>query len=126
MAKNVNFRFRSFLPGAGFDSTGAPKQGKTRVVGVINVTSYSGEGGEPCSARDLGLSNIDAINVRVADEHQGDSTGILRLVSYTKSTGHFYLYTQVAAGDRTQVAAAATETVEFDALGDSAQDVELL
>lgn len=126
MAKNVNTRFRSFLPGAGFDSSGSPKQGKTRVVGVINVTSYAGENGEPLVARDLGLTNIDTVNLRVADAQAGDSTGVLRLVTYTKSTGHFYLYTQVAAGDRTQVAAAATETVEFDAMGDSASDVELL
>jgi len=126
MAKNVNTRFRSFLPGAGFDSSGSPKQGKTRVVGVINVTSYAGENGEPLTARDLGLTNIDTVNLRVADAQAGDSTGVLRLVTYTKSTGHFYLYTQVAAGDRTQVAAAATETVEFDAMGDSASDVELL
>lgn len=125
MANNVNIRFRSFLPGGGFDSSGDAKQGKTRVVGAVNVTSYSGEGGEPFSARDVGLSTIDSINLRVADAIQGDSTGTERQVLYAKSTGHFYLHTIDGAGAKTRVASAATETVEFDAMGDSAHDVEL-
>lgn len=126
MAKSVQFRHRSFLPGAGFDSSGNPKQGKTRVVGVITVSSYGGEQGEKLTATDLGLVNVDAINLRVADALQGDSTGIERQVLYVKSTGHFYLHTIDAAGTKTQKAAAATETIEFDAVGDSAHDVELL
>lgn len=133
MAKSVSFRYRSFLPGAGFDSSGSPKQGKTRVVGVITVSSYSGGEGEPLSANDLGLSNIDACNLKVADQNKGAMSaaaggGIrgLRGVSYTKSTGHFYLYGIDSDGQLSSVASAATETIEFDALGDSAMDVELL
>ena len=126
MAIDVKTRFKSFLPGAGRDASGDPKQGKTRVVGQIAVTSYSGEGGEPLSATDIGLSTIDAITLRVEDAMHGDSTGTEREVLFTKSTGHFYLHTVDAAGAKTQVAAAATENIEFDAFGDSADDVELL
>jgi len=133
MAKSVSFRYRSFLPGAGFDSSGSPKQGKTRVVGVITVSSYSGGDGEPLSANDLGLSAIDAINIRVSDGNTGAMSaaaagGIapIRQVTYTKSTGHFYLFNIDADGLLTPIASAATETVEFDAFGDSAMDVELL
>lgn len=125
MAIDVKPRFKSFLPGAGHDSSGNPKQGKTRVVGEIDVTSYSGENGEPLKAADIGLTTIDSINLRVADAIQGDSTGTERQVLFAKSTGHFYLHTIDAAGAKTQVAAAATETLEFDAFGDSAEDVEL-
>lgn len=133
MAKTIAFRFRSYLPGAGFDSTGSPKQGKTRVVGSISVTSYSGGDGEPLSANDLGLNAIDAINIRVSDGNRGAMSaavggGIrpIRQVTYTKSTGHFYLFNIDADGQLTPIALAATETVEFDAFGDSASDVELL
>ena len=126
MAKDVKVRFQHFLPGAGFDSSGNPKQGKTRVTGEIDVTSYSGEQGEPLTATDLRLANIDAVTLRVADAMQGDSTGTERQVLYTKSTGHFYLHLIDAGGIKTQVAAAQTETLEFVAEGDSAHDVELL
>lgn len=133
MAKSVALRFRSFLPGAGFDSAGSPKQGKTRVVGVITVSSYSGGDGEPLSAVDLGLNAIDYVSLRVSDQNKGAMSaaaggGIrpLRGVSYTKSTGHFYLYAIDSDGQLSSVGVTATETVEFDAMGDSAHDVELL
>lgn len=126
MAIDVKTRFKSFLPGAGRDSSGDPKQGKTRVVGRVEVTSYQGENGEPFNAADLGLTTIDSLSLRVEDAMHGDSTGTERQVLYTKSTGHFYLHTIDAAGAKTQVAAAATENLEFDAFGDAADDVELL
>lgn len=129
MASDVRIRFRSFLPGAGFDSSGNPKQGKTRVVGVVSVTSYGGSSGEPLAAEDVGLNNIDFIQLRVSDENSGDmsSAGFapIRKVTYTKSTGHFYLYNEIEA-DIAEVASGSTETVEFVAEGDSAHDVELL
>jgi hypothetical protein len=125
MANNVVTLFKSFQPGSGKDSSGAAKQGKVRVVGLVNVTSYQGENGEPFSAVDVGLTTIDSIQLRVADAIAGDSTGTERQVLYAKSTGHFYLHLIDAAGAKTQVAAAQTETIEFDALGDSATDVEL-
>ena len=130
MAIDVKPRFRSFLPGAGFDANGNPKQGKTRVVGIISVTSYGGGSGEPLKARDIGLTNIDFIQLRVSDENSGDASNagwaFTRHASYTKSSGHFYLWTEVEAGDKTDVAKGGTETVEYVAEGDSAFDVELL
>lgn len=129
MANDVKVRFQSYLPGAGKDSSGGAKQGKTRVVGEVDVTSYSGQGGEPFNPVDVGLTTIDAISLRVADENSGNLGGtgeaFIRHVSYTKSTGHFYLFNVDGAGAWNDVASAATETLEFDALGDSAADVEL-
>lgn len=134
MANDVKIRFRSFLPGAGFDNSGNPKQGKTRVVGRVEVTAYAGGDGERLSAQDVGLSNIDFIQLRVEDENTGAMSaaaggGIAprRAVTYTKSTGHFYLFTVDADGQVTGgVGAADTENLEFVAEGDSAADVELL
>ncbi len=131
MANDVKIRFRSFLPGAGFDSSGSAKQGKTRVVGEIDVTAYSGGDGEPLNPVDVGLTVIDHINLRVADENSGALSAAagggmapMRDVSYTKSTGHFYLFT-VNSDGQIGVLSNATESLEFDAFGDSAHDVEL-
>lgn len=133
MAHSVSTRFRSFLPGAGRDSSGSPKQGKTRVVGVITVSSYGGGDGEIFTAREMGLSAIDFCQLRVSDENSGAMSAAaaagqapVRQVSYTKSTGHFYLYNIDADGILQPVNAAATQTVEFVAEGDSISDVELL
>ena len=133
MAKTVKETFRQFLPGAGRDILGNPKQGKTRVVGNIAVTSYSGGEGEPLSETDLGLTEINYITLRVHDENSGGMSaaaggGIapLRQVSYTKTTSHFYLYDVDSDGQISSVASAATETVEYVAEGDSSSDVELM
>ncbi len=129
MANDVRVRFKSYLPGAGFDSSGGAKQGKARVVGTVTVTSYGGDGGEQLSAIDLGLTAIDSIHLRVEEQIGGNSATPQREVVYAKGSGHFYLFLLDGAGSGTlesaAVAAAATETLEFDALGDSATDVEL-
>ena len=129
MANVVKIRFKSYLPGGGFDSSGAAKQGKTRVVGEVDVTSYGGQGGERLTAIDLGLTAIDSIHLRVGEEANGDQ-GPVREVVYAKGSGHFYLYLTSGMGAGTLesagVAAAQTENLEFDALGDSAADVELI
>ena len=126
MANDVKIRFRSFLPGAGFDSSGNPKQGKTKVVGEVSVTSYAGEEGEPFNAVDVGLSTIDALRLRVRDQIDGSFPGAKqRDVLYSQSTAHFYLITRVATGVALGVVAGQTETLEFVAEGDSASDVEL-
>lgn len=127
MAIDVKTRFKSFLPGAGFDSAGGPKQGKTRIVGIIDVTSYDGEEGEPLKAVDVGLTTIDSLTIRVRD---GITSGVpaanIRGVHYVQSTGHFYLtLTASSSGVVSPVATAQTETLEFVAEGDGAQDVEL-
>jgi hypothetical protein len=125
MAKNVKFRQVSFLPGAGYDSTGNPKQGKTRVTGIVSVTAYA-PGNERLSARDIGLTNIDFINLRVSDETGHENAQSVREVNYVKSVGIFYLIDVSSGGVRDERASGATETIEFVAEGDSARDVELV
>lgn len=124
MANDVKIRFKSFLPGAGFDSAGAAKQGKTRVVGEVAVTSYA-RAGETLGPVDVGLSAIDSITLRVADDTGDPSGSTSREVKFDKSVGQFYLVTRGEGGTTTEYAAAATETIEFVAEGDSAHDVEL-
>ena len=127
MANDVRIRFRSFLPGAGFDGSGNAQQGKTRVVGTVTVTSYSGEEGEPFNPVDVGLVAIDALTLKVRDQMDGSFPGAKqRDVLYSTSTGHFYLLTRVATGVALGVVAGSTETLEFDAFGDSAHNVELV
>lgn len=125
MAKSIKTRFRKFLPGAGFDSNGSPVQGKTRVVGLVDVTSYTGGAGEPLTPRDLGLTAIDALTLRVKNEVPGGDGKHSREAVYADDTERFYLVNVNAAGSRTHFAGAATAEVEFDAFGDSAHDVEL-
>ena len=124
MANDVRIRFRSFLPGGGFDSAGDPKQGKTRVVGTVTVTSYT-KGGEALSPIDVGLSAIDAITLRVGDETGDPSATRKRDVLYSQTVDRFYLMNVTTAGVPVEYANADTETIEFVAEGDSAGDVEL-
>jgi hypothetical protein len=123
-ASDIKIRFKSFLPGAGRDSAGDSVQGKTRVVGEVDVTSYT-VGGEALSAIDLGLSTVDAISLRVKDETGSTSGDRRREALYSASTGQFYLNNITTAGVSAQYADAATESVQFDVFGDSASDVEL-
>lgn len=123
MAKTVATRFRSSLPGAGFDSAGAAKQGKRRVVGTISVTSY-GSGGESLSAADVGLSTIDFISIKHADEAAGTEGRGGRMVRYCFSTADFYIVQDIGAVNA-QPATGTTHALRFEATGDSADDVEL-
>ncbi len=123
MANDVKIRFKSHLPGGGFNSSGDPKQGKTRVVGEIDVTSYVH--GENLSAIDIGLTAIDSISLRIADETGSAGAQTNREVLYVKSVAQFYVNTVSQAGVKLGATGAGTETIEFDALGDSAEDVEL-
>jgi len=125
MAKNVNIRFRAHLPGVGFDSAGNAKQGKTHVMGVINVTAYA-SGSETVSARDLGLAVVDKASFRVADATGDPGGSTQRLALWDKSTAGFYLVLVGDTGNSNEYATGATETVEFEVVGDSALDVELL
>ena len=132
MARTVRETFRQYLPGGGKDILGNPKQGKTRVVGDINVTAYAGGKGEILTATDIGLTTIDSMTMRVGDENSGAMSGAagggiapIRQVTYSKSTGHFYLFTVDDAGQKTGGADNDTERVEYVAEGDSAYDVEL-
>ena len=123
MAKTVATRFRSSLPGGGFDSAGNAKQGKRKVVGTISVTSY-GTGGESLTAADVGLSVIDFISIKHADEAASANGATPRLVLYNHSTADFYIVTEAGATGF-DPSAGTTHALRFEATGDSADDVEL-
>ena len=123
MAKIVATRFRSSLPGSGFDAAGNAKQGKRKVVGAIAVTSYD-TGGEPLSAADVGLSTIDMITIKHVNEATGGNGAAPRLVLYNYSTADFYIVQEVGATGF-DPATGTTHSLRFEALGDSADDVEL-
>jgi hypothetical protein len=125
MANDVKIRFRDYLPGAGVDSAGEAKQGKTRVCGIIDVTSYTGGAGEPMTAIEMGMTAIDTLQMRVVNSVPGGDGKHAREAVYADDTETFYLINVDAAGSRTHFAVAATAVVEFDVFGDSAHDVEL-
>jgi hypothetical protein len=124
MSKTVATRFRSSLPGAGFDSSGAAKQGKRRVVGTISVTSYVAAG-ESLSAADVGLSTIDFISIKHSDESAGPNGQGGRFVRYQFSTADFYIVQEAGVTGKTDIPTGTTHALRFEAVGDSADDVEL-
>ena len=130
MANIVKTRYKSYLPGSGRNAAGEPKQGKVRVVGEIDVTSYDATNGEALTAIQLGLTTIDAINLRVSDESTNIASAIdltnTKKAVYVKTDSKFVLLDVGNTGTPALYANAATETLEFDAFGDSADDVELL
>lgn len=123
MARTVQTRFKSSLPGSGFDSAGSAKQGKRRVSGVISVTSYT-DGGVSLTPNDIGLSAIDFISLKHQDESANTEGRGQRSVLYNNSSADFYI-TQITGAGLEAAATGSTHTVRFDALGDSADDVEL-
>jgi|SRR3990172_7161480 len=121
MAKTVQTRFRSALPGAGFDSSGAARQGKRRVVGQISVTSYTNVG-ESLTPADIGLSTIDYISIRHENQAGGKEGKESRVVLYNSTTQDFYIVKNTGA---TVTAGGATNTLQFDATGDALDAPEL-
>ncbi len=119
MANTVKVRFRSFLPGSGFDSGGNPKQGKQEVRGKIEVTNYS-HGGENLTPADVGLSTIDYIDIKYDNAVGGNDGGNARLVHYSHVDNQFYVLE-----DHVQIAVTRDPVLSFAAFGDSAHDVEL-
>ena len=126
MANDVKIRSRSYLPGAGVDSAGSAKQGKTQVQGLIAVTSYTGGAGEPLTPIEMGVSAIDTLQMRVVNQvPHGDGLHSRESV-YADDTERFYLINVNEGGTRTHFAVGATASVEFDVFGDSTDDVELV
>ena len=147
MARTVNVRYRQFLPGGGYDSSGSPRQGKSNTRGVVNVSAYT-RGGVDLSKQDLGLGTVDNVKLSIVDPVRSpEPLNQLREVIYSDSAGQFYVvetvkdYYQfyadgtsggsgggstpyVIAGQR-EIAGATVLTVSWDAFGDSAHDVEL-
>lgn len=124
MARTIATRFRSSLPGSGFDSAGNAKQGKRRVVGAISVTSYAAVG-EALTAADLGLSTIDYISLKHTEESSGPNGQGGRFVRYSSATSDFYIVQEAGITGKTDIATGTTHAIRFDAIGDSADDVEL-
>lgn len=126
MAHDVKTRFHSTLPGRGQDLNGSPVQGKTRVVGLIDVTSSNGSAGEALDAIALGLTAIDSIVLRPVDEIPDNRDGtIKREAVYSLNTSRFYLVDIDATGARTFVSQGSALGIEFTAEGDSSANVEL-
>ena len=123
MSRTIQTRFRSALPGGGFDASGAAKQGKRRVVGQITVTSY-GTGGESLTANDIGLSTIDFVTIRHNDQAAGKEGRDARIVNYCFSTSDFYIQ-QISGAGVQNAATGTSHTLQFDATGDSADAPEL-
>lgn len=119
MSNTVAIRYKSYLPGAGFDSNGSPKQGKQQVVGVITVTSAVA--GESLPPSKVGLTTIDYIDLKV-QQAVGGQNGQPRTAQYEYGSQEFYLFENNATteliGDNV--------TVRFSAFGDSALDPEFL
>ena len=121
MAIDVKIRFRSFLPGSGYDSSGGSRQGKTNVRGRIECTSYT-KGGEALTPQDVGLNTIDDLTLTLEEPLTGtDPAQAVRAVSYSRSAQQFYV-----AVDNAELTGATSLNLTFDAFGDSAHDIELL
>ena len=126
MAKTVQIRWRSYLPGAGFDASGNPKQGKQEVHGRVTVTSYT-KGGESLKPSDLGLTAIDHLNLQLVEPIRNEDPGQnSRRVDYSHSAQQFYVVNVGTSGTTSEAAGASTPNLTFEAVGDSAHDVELL
>lgn len=125
MANSVRIRFRSFLPGAGFDSSGNPKQGKQEVRGRIVVTTYA-RGGEDLTAADLGLTTVDHVALEVVDGIKSPGGNPATFAKWVESVNQFYVLQTDNAGNDIVEAGANNFTLSFSAFGDSAHDVELL
>lgn len=127
MANQPKVRYKSFLPGGGHDSSGGAKQGKTRVVGSIAVTSYQ-NAGESLSAADLGLQTIDYIDLSVQNPLSGgsaDTTTAIYTARYEYTFSAFYVYTHTLATGAITNVDAATHNLRFVAEGDSASVADI-
>ena len=125
MAIDIVTRFKGALPHlatGGRDSAGGTQQNKTVVIGRMNITSYT-SGGEPVTAKDLGLKNLDCIllNVETID---GATVAVGANVIHVAN----YDYTNelVLAWDGTTFSTVVTSTavIRFAAFGDSAEAPE--
>ena len=127
---DVKVRFRSFLPGAGYDVNGQPKQGKTDVRGVITTTYL--RGGVSLTAQDVGLTVIDTLSLVLVEPNGSEDPGRQRRgVAYSPSAAQFYLSLTItgdeAGEDKThELASGQVVDVSFDAFGDSGATVDLI
>lgn len=125
---DVYVRFRSFLPGGGYDSSGRSVQGKTNVRGRITTTYL--KGGVNLSAEDLGLTALDDVTLTPEEPcPSADPSKATRRVYYSRAAGQFYITRNTGPEtDRVEVeeSSGTTSNISFDAFGDSAHNAELL
>jgi hypothetical protein len=123
---DVKVRFRSFLPGAGYDVNGLAKQGKTNVRGVITATYL--RGGVNLLPADVGLDVIDTLTLTNEEPYTSvNPQQNYRTVGYSKSARQFYCVEEVSAANTdAEVASGTSLSIEFDAFGDAAWAPELL
>jgi hypothetical protein len=123
MAYDVYTRFKSFLPGGGYDSSGRPVQGKSNFRGVIKVTSYT-RGGETLRPQDLGLEAIDDLTLTLVEPLTGPNPSQqARSVRYATGSQQFYVSRDA---ENVEVTGAAAFDIYFDAFGDAAHNAEML
>jgi len=117
---DVKIRFRSFLPGSGFDSSGNARQGKTNVRGRIEATYL--KGGVALTPQDVGLNTIDDLTLTCEEPFTSpDPAAGWRMAGYSRSARQFYVVQETI-----EVASGSAVNLTFDAFGDSGHDVELL
>lgn len=120
--RSVKILYTQYLPGGGFSTGGAPKQGKTLVWGKIDVTSYT-TNGMNLSNLDLGLTTVDAVHFSVLDINGSDvAQGSIAGGQWRRDAGVVQFYSDAS----TEVTATQTVEAGFVAVGDSAEDVEAL
>jgi len=121
MARTVKILFRDNLVSAGRSLTGAPVQGKQRVVGRVEISTYA-VGGEDLKPNDLGLTNIDYASFRVVDEIDAANVSSFVSAKYDDSAQKLVL---VNTNNLTTVAeGSGNATVQFEVVGDSASLVD--
>ena len=121
MARDVKILHQTYLPGGGFTSSGKPKQGKSMVVGRIDVTSYT-TNGETLTANDMGLNTVDVAVFGVEDVNSQATTSVPGIARWDASAETLVVFDT----GTTQASSGETVTIGFFAAGDSARDVETL
>lgn len=123
MAYDVYTRFKQFLPGGGYDSTGRPDQRKSNHRGVIKVTSYT-RGGENLAPQDLGFEEFDDLTLTLVEPLTGSNPSQqARTVRYATGSRQFYVSRDA---ENVEVAGGTALDIYFDAFGTSAHTDELL
>ena len=118
---DVKVRFRSWVPGAGFTSSGTSKQGKSLVVGDVDFTYATG--GILLLAPALGLSTLDHVsfNVHSANNDVAGTAAAPHIPVWIESTGKLIITDDAG----TEATDNQTGFLTFMAFGDSARDIEL-
>lgn len=122
MSNTVRVLYDSPLPGTGRTTAGQNVQRKQEVRGRIVVDSYV-KGGESLTPSDLGLTNVDYLNLEVLDPIKSPGKAP-RFATWVEDTNQFYVYDRASDGSNpdtqvVEVAGATAVTIMFVAFGDS-------